>query len=74
MLELSSIGRVLMLFGAILFVLGGIFMLSGKIPWIGRLPGDIYVQKKSFTFYFPIATSIVISLILSIILILLRRK
>lgn len=74
MFEMSSIGKVLMLFGIILFVLGGIFMLSGKIPWVGRLPGDIYIQKKNISFFFPITTSILISIILSAILILLRRR
>ena len=63
-----------MLFGVILIVLGGIFMLGGKIPWLGRLPGDIYIQKKNFTFFFPITTSILISIIISVILILLRRR
>lgn len=74
MLELNSVGKVLMIFGAILFVLGGLFLLGGKIPWAGRLPGDIYVQKKNFIFFFPIATSILLSLVLSAILLLLRRR
>jgi len=74
MFELNSIGKVLMLFGIILFILGGVFLLGAKHPWLGRLPGDIYVQKKNFTFFFPIATSILISIILSIALLLLRRR
>jgi len=71
---MGSLGKILMLFGVILIVLGGIFMLGGKIPWLGRLPGDIYIQKKNFTFFFPITTSILISIIISVILILLRRR
>ncbi len=55
-------------------VLGGLLMLSGKIPWIGRLPGDIIVERKNFTFYFPLATSIVLSVILSLIIWLIGRK
>lgn len=74
MFELNSVGKVLMIFGAILFILGGLFLLGGKIPWIGRLPGDIYVQKKNFIFFFPIATSILLSLALWAILLLLRRR
>lgn len=74
MFELNSIGKVLMLFGVILFALGGIFILGGKLPWLGRLPGDVYIQKKNFTFFFPITTSILISIIISVIFILLRRK
>ncbi|OGW94167.1 MAG: hypothetical protein A3K16_00400 [Omnitrophica bacterium RIFCSPLOWO2_01_FULL_45_24] len=74
MLELNSVGKVLMIFGAVLFVLGSLFLLGEKIPWVGRLPGDIYVQKKNFIFFFPIATSILLSLALSVILLLLRRR
>ncbi len=74
MFELNSIGKLLMLFDVILFALGGIFILGGKLPWLGRLPGDVYIQKKNFTFFFPITTSILISIIISVIFILLRRK
>ncbi|MBU6392440.1 MAG: DUF2905 family protein [Planctomycetes bacterium] len=60
--------------GIIMIVVGGLFMLGGKIPFVGRLPGDIAIQKKNFSFYFPITTSIVISIILSLIMWLLSRK
>lgn len=73
-MELNSIGRILMLFGLILLIVGGILMLGGKIPWFGRLPGDICIQKKNFTLFFPITTSILISLVISVMLILLRRR
>lgn len=49
-------------------------LLSGKISWIGRLPGDIIVEKKNFTFYFPIATSILVSIVLSLIFWFIGRK
>lgn len=71
---ISNVAKILMLFGAVLFVLGIVFTFGAKIPWIGRLPGDIYIQKKNFSFYFPIMTSIVISIILSVVLIFIRRK
>lgn len=73
-MESNSIGKVLMLTGIILFVLGGIFMLNGRIPWLGRLPGDIYIQKKNVTFFFPITTSIIISIMLSVIFILFKKR
>lgn len=63
-----------MISGAALFILGGIFALGVKIPWAGRLPGDIYIQKKNMTFFFPITTSILVSILLSAILIFMRRK
>ncbi|MDE1889248.1 MAG: DUF2905 domain-containing protein [Planctomycetota bacterium] len=72
--ELSSFGKILICIGIIMIVVGGLFMLGGKIPFVGRLPGDIAIQKKNFSFYFPITTSIVISIILSLIMWLLSRK
>lgn len=74
MFDMNSLGKILILSGILLIVFGVIFMFAGKISWFGRLPGDIYIQKKNFTFFFPIITSILISIILSIILILLRRR
>ncbi len=73
-MDLNYIGKVLMLLGVVVIVAGGIFMLGAKVPWLGRLPGDIYVQKKNFSFFFPITTSILISIIISLILIFLRHK
>jgi hypothetical protein len=68
------IGRFLVIFGIIIVAVGGLFLLSGKIPWIGRLPGDIIIQRKNFTFYFPLATSILLSIVITFILWLLGRK
>lgn len=63
-----------MIIGAVVMGLGALLLLSGKLPWIGRLPGDIIVQKKNFTFYFPIATSILLSILLTLIFWLIGRK
>ena len=71
---LGVFGKILVVFGIIMIVVGGLFMFGTKIPFIGRLPGDITIQKKNFSFYFPITTSIIISIILSIIIWLLGRK
>jgi uncharacterized protein HemY len=61
-----------MLFGALIFIFGVIFLIAdkigGKVPFIGRLPGDILIQKRNFTFYFPLTTSILVSIILTLIL------
>ncbi|OPY18543.1 MAG: hypothetical protein A4E74_00480 [Syntrophus sp. PtaB.Bin075] len=54
--------------------IGFVLLLTGKIPWIGRLPGDFYFKGKNVTFYFPLATSLLISLILTLILWLINRK
>ncbi|HWP46301.1 MAG TPA: DUF2905 domain-containing protein [Candidatus Limnocylindrales bacterium] len=74
MLEWSNLGKMLILFGGIAIVIGLILLFVDKIPFIGRLPGDIYIEKKNFTFYFPLMTSILISIILTIILNLLSRR
>ena len=71
---LQHIGKALLVIGILLAVIGGLLMLSGKIPWLGRLPGDIVVQRKNFTFYFPLATSILLSILLTLILWLIGRK
>ncbi|OGQ34769.1 MAG: hypothetical protein A3A85_02955 [Deltaproteobacteria bacterium RIFCSPLOWO2_01_FULL_42_9] len=69
----SGLARFLIILG--LFILGlGIFLSLGvNLKWIGRLPGDIYIKKDNFTFYFPLTTSIIISIILSLIFYLVRK-
>jgi len=63
----QEIGKTLIIFGIVLIVVGVLLTSVNKIPYIGRLPGDIYVEKKNFTFYFPLASSILISIVLSLI-------
>lgn len=67
-------GKVLVTTGIILIVIGLFFTFGGKIPFLGRLPGDIIVNKKNFTFYFPITTSIILSIILSVLLYIFSKK
>ncbi len=71
---MEQFGKTLIIIGAVVMGLGALLLLSGKLPWIGRLPGDIIVQKKNFTFYFPIATSIILSILLTLIFWLIGRK
>lgn len=71
---MQEIGKTLIIFGIILIGLGIFLTFANKIPFLGRLPGDIYIQKKSFTFYFPVATSILLSIILSVIFWLWSRR
>ncbi len=71
---MAGFGKLLIIIGAIMILLGAVFLLSGKLPWIGRLPGDITVHRKNVTFYFPLATSLILSLVLSLILWLIGRK
>jgi len=67
---ITNLGKLIILCGVILVLLGGAMLLFGKMPFFGRLPGDVYIQKKNFSFYFPLASSILISLILSLLFIL----
>lgn len=69
----ESAGKMILFFGLIMVVLGGLMLLGGKFFGLGRLPGDIYVQRGNFTFYFPVVTGIILSILLTIILNLFRR-
>jgi Protein of unknown function (DUF2905) len=73
MSPLGSLGKILIIIGAITAVIGVILVLGDKIPWVGRLPGDIYIKRDKFTFYFPLMTSIIISLLLTLLFSLFRK-
>jgi len=66
--DLSSLGRMLIIFGAILLGLGLLFLVGGRIPFLGRLPGDIVLQRDGLTVFFPLATMILVSVVLTIVL------
>ncbi len=70
---MPGLGKSLIVIGLVIAAIGVILSFIGKIPWLGRLPGDIYIKRENFTFYFPLATSILISLVLSLILWFLRK-
>jgi uncharacterized membrane protein YidH (DUF202 family) len=72
--DMSSFGKTLIILGMFLIVFGVLFLFGGKLSWLGRLPGDVYMQKKGFSLYFPIMTSLVVSVVLSVIFMLLRRR
>ncbi len=74
MLGLGFLGKMLILLGVFIIIAGVLLLLGGKIPWVGRLPGDLIVKREKFTFYFPITTSIVISIILTLLLWILRKQ
>jgi len=71
--NMSELGKMLIVFGVILAVVGVILLLAPKIPWLGKLPGDFTYRGERFTFYFPLATCVLLSIILSLILYLFRR-
>lgn len=65
---MGEMAKVLVLVGAVLIVIGLVMLVFPRFPFSGKLPGDILIKKEHFTFYFPLATSIVISIIISLIL------
>ena len=70
---MESLGKLLLLFGIVLVVLGVILTVGLKIPWLGHLPGDIHIERERFTFYFPLTTCLLLSLILTLVLYFFRR-
>jgi hypothetical protein len=70
---MGALGRLLIHFGVVLVVLGLLFSFAGNIPWLGHLPGDIYIQRERFTFYFPLTTCLLLSLFITLVLYLFRR-
>jgi hypothetical protein len=66
--ELPSLGKILLILGAIIIVLGLLFLFSQHIPFLGKLPGDIIIKKDGGSFYLPIVTCIIISIVLTIII------
>ena len=71
---LQDFGKTLIILGVVLAFAGLLLTGLGKISFLGRLPGDIFIQKKNFSFYFPITTSILISIFISLILYLISKK
>jgi len=70
----SDLGRMLIVVGIAIVVVGVVLLLAGRVPGVGRLPGDIYVQRGNWSFYFPLGTSIVLSLLLTLVLWLVGRR
>ncbi|MBW1917406.1 MAG: DUF2905 domain-containing protein [Deltaproteobacteria bacterium] len=70
---MGDLGRGLIFMGLVLLIIGLVIMLAPKIPWLGRLPGDITIKRGRFTLYFPLVTCLIISVLLSILFAIFRR-
>ena len=72
------LGKMLLVFGLVMVLLGLVLLVaghfSGKVPWLGRLPGDIYIQRGTWTFYFPLATCLILSVVLTLLFSLFSRR
>jgi hypothetical protein len=73
MFGLGALGKMLVLLGVLIVLVGLFLMMGDKIPWIGRLPGDIVIKKEKFTFYFPLTTCILVSLLTTLFFALFRK-
>ncbi|MFQ6672398.1 MAG: DUF2905 domain-containing protein [Candidatus Tectimicrobiota bacterium] len=73
-MKVEHIARYLIIFGIVLVALGGLVLLAGKLPWLGRLPGDFAYKGKRVSFYFPLTTCIILSVFLTVLLNLFFRR
>jgi hypothetical protein len=71
---MGDLGKILVILGLAVAVLGGLIWLGDKVPWLGRLPGDIRIERPNFRFYFPLTTCLLLSLVLTIVFWLLRKR
>ncbi|HEU5197281.1 MAG TPA: DUF2905 domain-containing protein [Methylomirabilota bacterium] len=71
---MQDVGRMLIVLGIVIALVGLVLMVAGRVPWLGRLPGDIHVERGHWSFYFPLGTSIVLSLLLTLVLWLIGRR
>jgi len=70
----SDVGKALVAFGLLIALAGVVLMLVGRVPWLGRLPGDIHIERGNFSFYFPLATSLLLSVVLTLFLYIVGRR
>lgn len=70
---MAGLGKALIAMGLLLVLVGVVLVLAGRLPWLGNLPGDISIQRERYSFYFPITTSVIISIIISLVLYFFRR-
>lgn len=70
---MGPLGRMLIIAGLVLVAAGLLLSLAPRVPWLGRLPGDIMIKKEGFSFYMPLTTSLLVSALLSLLFWLLRR-
>jgi len=71
---ISDLGRTLIVIGLVMALVGVVLAVAGRVPWIGRLPGDISIQRGNWTFYAPLGTSILLSVVLTLVLWLIGRR
>jgi hypothetical protein len=71
---MQDLGRMLLFFGGVLVAVGVLLLVAPRIPWLGRLPGDFVFQRGPVTFHFPLVTSLIVSIVLTVLLNLFWRR
>ena len=66
-MDIRVIGKLLLFLGLALVLVGAFLLVLGKLPFVGRLPGDIHIQKRGFSFYFPLTTCLLLTVLLTIL-------
>ena len=69
----ADLGKTLVLLGLVLLAAGGVLIVLGRVPWLGRLPGDFVIRRDHVTFFFPLTSCLIVSVVVSLILHWLRR-
>jgi hypothetical protein len=72
--RVRDLGRTLLVLGLVAAAIGAVLLLVPRVPWLGRLPGDIHVERENFTFYFPVVTCLVVSAVVTLLLTLFSRR
>jgi hypothetical protein len=70
----TDVGKALVALGLLIALAGVVLVLFGRVPWLGRLPGDIHIERGNFSFYFPLATSLLLSVVLTLLLYIVGRR
>lgn len=73
-MDIRVIGKLLLMLGLVLVIMGASLLVLGKLPFGGRLPGDIHIQKRGFSFYFPLTICLLLSVLLTILLRIFLKK
>jgi DUF2905 family protein len=71
---MGDLGKTLIVIGLVIVAVGGVLLLAGRVPGLGRLPGDIYIRRGNFSFYFPVVTSLLVSVLLTLLFWLFSRR
>ena len=71
---MNDLGRLLIVLGVVIAMIGVVMITVGRLPWLGRLPGDIHVERGNWSFHFPIVTSLLLSLVLTLIFYFIGRR